>query len=35
MFFIAFFYYYKIKWGGGKPPLPIPHPLEVFIKKKE
>ena len=31
MFFKIF---YKIKWGGGKPP-PHTHPLEKFLFKKE
>jgi len=35
MFFKAcFFIFYKFKWGGDKP-LPIPHPLEKFLFKKE
>jgi len=27
------FYFYKIKWRGGKPP-PHTHPLEKFLFKK-
>jgi len=31
----VFFYFYKTLNGEGASPLPIPHPLENFLFKKE